>query len=288
MADSNKNFFPNKELEDKNAIIDRKVKDIMSQINEKLDIEAITTQADEKIEEINETLVEKGLIEPDLLTSDERSYVNTLPADYKDSTLRYLDIFRDNPDVVKDYISVVQKYGSVKAAKEAGESNILLYPNKRLKFVADNPDLFSEGTLDRLTAFELQGAKSYDLAYREDDIAKLKQKEYYEKTSTKIVSGLVEPVLDTTREVTKFAALLVDAVGPENASSALAYIENNWPKADDIQYPNKSRPFDQDSAIQELTDELTQFGIDTYLGGRIIKSFGAISKKVFQELLKKL
>jgi hypothetical protein len=42
MADSNKNFFPNKEQEDKNAIIDRKVKDIMSQINEKLDIEAIS------------------------------------------------------------------------------------------------------------------------------------------------------------------------------------------------------------------------------------------------------
>ena len=145
MADSNKNFFPNKELEDQNAIIDRKVKEIMSQINEKLDLETITKQADEKIEKINETLVEKGLIEPDLLTADERSYVNTLPADYKDNTLRYLDIFRDNPDVVKDYISVVQKYGSVKAAKEAGESNILLYPNKRLKFVADNPDLFSEG-----------------------------------------------------------------------------------------------------------------------------------------------
>ena len=288
MADSTKNFFPDKELEDKNAIIDRKVKEIMSQINEKLDLETITKQADEKIEQINETLVEKGLIEPDLLTSDERSYVNTLPADYKDSTLRYLDIFRDNPDVVKDYISVVQKYGSIKAAKEAGESNILLYPNKRLKFVADNPDLFSEGTLDRLTAFELQGAKSYDLAYREDDIAKLKQKEYYGKTSTKIVSGLVEPVLDTTREVTKFAALLVDAVGPENAPSALAYIENNWPKADDIQYPNKSRPFDQDSAIQELTDELTQFGIDTYLGGRILKSFGAISKKVFPGTTKKI
>ena len=207
MAESNKTFFPDKEQEDKNAIIDRKVKEIMSQINEKLDLETITKQADEKIEKINETLVEKGLIEPDLLTADERSYVNTLPADYKDNTLRYLDIFRDNPDVVKDYISVVQKYGSIKAAKEAGESNILLYPNKRLKFVADNPDLFSEGTVDRLTAFELQGAQSYDLAYREDDIAKLKQKEYYGKTSTKIVSGLVEPVLDTSREVTKFAAL---------------------------------------------------------------------------------
>ena len=128
MAD--KNTFPDKELEDKNLIIERKVNEIMSQINEKLDLESITKQADEKVEQINETLIEKGLIEPDLLSSDERSYVNTLPADYKDNTLRYLDIFRDNPDVVKDYISVIQKYGSIKAAKEAGESNILLYPNK--------------------------------------------------------------------------------------------------------------------------------------------------------------
>jgi len=288
MADSNKNFFPNKELEDKNAILDRKVEEIMSQINEKLDLESITKQADEKVETINQKLIEEGLMEPDLLSTQERSYVNTLPADYKDSTLRYLDIFRDNPDVVKDYISVVQKYGSIKAAKEAGESNILLYPNKRLKFVADNPELFSEKTVDRLTAFELQGAKSYDLAYREDEIAKAKQKEYYGKTSTKIISGLVEPVLDTTREITRWAAMLVDAVGPDNAINALEYIENNWPRADDIQYPNKSQPFNQDSAIQELTDELTQFGIDTFLGGRIIKGFGYVAKKAAPGTTKKI
>ena len=288
MADSNKNFFPDKELEDKNAILDRKVEEIMSQINEKLDLESITKKAEEKVETINQTLIDEGLMEPDLLSSQERSYVNTLPQDYKDSTLRYLDIFRDNPDVVKDYISIVQKYGSVKAAKEAGESNILLYPNKRLKFVADNPELFSEGTVDRLTAFELQGAKSYDLAYREDEIAKAKQKEYYGKTSTKIISGLAEPVLDTGREITRWAAMLVDAVGPDNAVNALDYIENNWPRADDIQYPNKSQPFNQDSAIQELTDELTQFGIDTFLGGKIIKGFGVVAKKAFPGTVKKV
>jgi hypothetical protein len=288
MADSNKNFFPDKELEDKNAILDRKVEEIMSQINEKLDLESITKQADETVETINQKLIEEGLMEPDLLSSQERNYVNTLPQDYKDSTLRYLDIFRDNPDVVKDYISVVQKYGSVKAAKEAGESNILLYPNKRLKFVADNPELFSEGTVDRLTAFELQGAKSYDLAYREDEIAKAKQKEYYGKTSTKIISGLAEPFLDTGREITRWAAMLVDAVGPDNAVNALEYIENNWPRADDIQYPNKSQPFNQDSAIQELTDELTQFGIDTFLGGKIIKGFGYVAKKAAPGTTKKI
>ena len=78
-------------------------------------------------------------------------------------------------------------------------------------------------------------------------------------SSTKIISGLAEPVLDTGREITRWAAMLIDAVGPDNAVNALDYIENNWPRADDIQYPNKSQPFNQDSAIQELTDELTQF-----------------------------
>ena len=94
MADPNKNFFPDKELEDKNAILDRKVEEIMSQINEKLDLESITKQADEQVETINQKLIDEGLMEPDLLSSQERSYVNTLPQDYKDSTLRYLDIFR--------------------------------------------------------------------------------------------------------------------------------------------------------------------------------------------------
>ena len=82
--------------------------------------------------------------------------------------------------------------------------------------------------------------------------------------------------------------MLVDAVGPDNAVNALDYIENNWPRADDIQYPNKSQPFNQDSAIQELTDELTQFGIDTFLGGRIIKGFGSIAKKVAPGTTKKI
>ena len=284
MAESNKNFFPDLEKEK----IDKQVKETLEQIKKDLNLDAIKSEIETDLEINKQKLVEEGLIKPDALTTSERSYVNTLPQDYKDNTLRYLDIFRDNPDVVKDYISVVQKYGSIKAAKEAGESNILLYPNKRLKFVADNPELFTEKTLDRLTAFELQGSKSYDLAYREDEIAKAKQKEYYGKTSTKIISGFAEPVLDTGREITRWAAMLVDAVGPDNAVNALDYIENNWPRADDIQYPNKSQPFNQDSAIQELTDELTQFGIDTFLGGKILKGFGFIAKKAMPGTTKKV
>ena len=60
MAD--KNTFPDKELEDKNLIIERKVNEIMSQINEKLDLESITKQADEKVEQINKVGRESVLL----------------------------------------------------------------------------------------------------------------------------------------------------------------------------------------------------------------------------------
>lgn len=82
--------------------------------------------------------------------------------------------------------------------------------------------------------------------------------------------------------------MLVDAVGPERAESALDYIENNWPKADDYQYPNKLKPFAQDSFLQNMADELTQFGIDTFLGGRILKSFSFIAKKAMPGQTKKI
>ena len=71
-----------------------------------------------------------GLSEPDLLSSENRKYVNTLPSDYKNKALRYLDIFRENPEVVSEYLDTLKKFGNEKAAKDAGATNILFYPNK--------------------------------------------------------------------------------------------------------------------------------------------------------------
>ena len=58
------------------------------------------------------------LIKGDVLSSDERNYVNSLPSDYKKKAELYLDIFRDIPELVKDYLTTLKQFGSEKAAKE--------------------------------------------------------------------------------------------------------------------------------------------------------------------------
>ena len=282
MADPN--AFPNKELEDLNKKIEDKVKGIL----DNLDLGTINTTIKEKLKDVNETLVEKGIIEPDVLETDERKYVNTLPTDYKNKALRYLDIFRENPEIVKDYLKVLQEFGSEKKAKEAGSNNVLLYPNKISKFLKNNADVFSEATDERWNYFYKSGAHDYDLKVREDDWAKRYQKEWLGKTRTKISLGVTEAGMDSARQFSKLIAQVIDAVGPENANSAVAYIEENWPKADDYSYPNKLRPFDQDSAIQDITDSLTQFGIDWYTGKRLVKFMGAGFKKVAPKTYQKI
>ena len=78
----------------------------------------------------------------------------------------------------------------------------------------------------------------------------------------------------------------------ENAASAVEWIEANWPKADDIKYPNKLSPFAQESIFQELVEGLAQFGIDVFLGGRVLKAFkwsiGKVAPGWFKETTKQL
>ena len=276
MADSN--ALPNKESED----LDTRIKTRMNEIREKLEASGIQERVKEKMAIISEKY------NPDVLSKENRKYVNTLPSDYKNKALRYLDIFRENPEVVSEYLTTLKQFGSEKDAKEAGATNILFYPSKILAHLSKNPEQFSEETLKRQTAFDLQGGSIYDIAYREDDIGKKKQKEHYGKTSTKIISGLAETGYDTMRSISAVIAKLVDAVGPENAKSAVEYIENNLPRADDITYPNKTKPWDQDSAIQEITKELAQFGVDIFLGGKVVKAFGWGAKKVAPGTIKKI
>ena len=116
---------------------------------------------------------------------------------------------------------------------------MIFYPSKILKHISDNPEIFDEETVKRQAAFDLQGASIYDITYREDDYGRKKQKEYYGRTSTKFLSGLTEPVLDTTRAITKTLLEVASAVGSDNAADAVAYLEANWPRADDMTYPNK-------------------------------------------------
>ena len=282
MADPN--AFPNKEQEDVDAKIDKKIKGILDNI----DWKSIDQRIDTRLEGVNTKLEELGLIEPDALGDEDRSYVNTLPSDYKNKALRYLDIFRENPDLVKDYLQTLKQFGSEKKAKDAGSNNVLLYPNKISKFLKENADVFNEDTEERWNYFYKIGAHDYDIKVREDDQGRKYQKEWLGKFRTKASLGITEAGMDSTRSFSKLIAQVIDKVGPDNAKSAVDWIEANWPKADEYSYPNKLRPFDQDSAIQNLADNLTQFGIDLYMGKALIKVMGFGVAKVAPKTFKKI
>jgi len=143
MADPN--AFPNKDTEDLDAKIDQKIKNVLS----KIDWDKIDISIDEKLKGVDEKLKSLGLIDPDLLSEEDRKYVNTLPSDYKNKALRYLDIFRDNPEVVSEYLTTLKQFGNEKDAKEAGATNVLFYPNKILAHLSKNPEKFSEETVTR-------------------------------------------------------------------------------------------------------------------------------------------
>jgi len=271
MADPN--AFPNKELEDLNAQIKKKVENVLKNI----DTDSINQKIKTKLEELNLPTSTTEVGDDEVWTGatfiPNKKYVNALPSDYKEKIYRYYDIFRENPEVVSEYVSILQKFGNEKDAKEAGTDNVLFYPNKVLTHISNNPEKFSEDTQTRWFTYTnpLQGSDSYDLAYRQDKIGKKKQFEHYGKTSTKIISGLAETGYETIRGLAGTIAKVIDAVGPENAKSAVEYIQNNLPRADEITYPNKSRPFDQESIIQDITHEVSQFAVDVYLAGKLIK-----------------
>jgi len=274
MADA----FPDKEQEDRDTRIKRRI----DEIRERIESSGVKERIQKRIDEITQKY------SPDILSSSDRTYVNSLSLDYKNKVLRYVDIFRENPDLVTEYLQTLKQFGTEKKAKESGATNVLFYPNKVKKFLKEHADIFTEGTDERWNYYYHAGAHDYDIKVREDKWARKYQKEWLGKWTTKASLGISEAGMDSARSFSKLIAQVIDKVGPENAKSAVEYIEANWPKADDYSYPNKLRPFDQDSAMQNLIDEVTQFGIDIYTGGRLVKLMGAGFKKVAPGQFKKL
>jgi len=313
MADA----FPNKEQEDADKQIQKKILDITDLIKKRkeaaglsgdsnIDIEAIIKKRKEDAGLTGESEVDiKAIIDQrkrdagievtetvdeNKLSPENDSWLKTQDFKYRDNVSRYLDIFRNNTDFVEEYIEVLKKFGTIKAAKEAGATELLLYPHKVLKHISDNPEIFDEDTLTRWFVFTnpLQGANIYDIAYREDKIGRAKQKLYYGKKTNKILSGVAEASYSSMRGIAKTIALVADRVGPENARSAVAWIEENWPQAEEVTYPNKTQPWTQDSTLQHLSEGVAQFGIDIVLGRKLIKAFGWGFKKVAPGYFKKI
>ena len=125
MADA----FQNIDLEQINKDVEKKVKGIL----DNLDLESINERVKEKLSTIEALKTEDKF-------SSERTYINALPETYKEKTLRYIDVFRDHPEIVQDYIKAIKEWGTEKDAKKAGSTAELLYPSKLLTKVLKNPE----------------------------------------------------------------------------------------------------------------------------------------------------
>ena len=269
MADA----FPNVEQEQINQNIEKKIDNILTNIGTESVYERVLKRLEDK--KLNKGKTEstydrvlKRLKDKDSEVDpfgDDRSYINALPKTYKDKTLRYIDIFRDNPEVVQDYIAAIKEFGTEKRAIEAGSTAELLYPNKLLTKVLKEPAYEKDAKRFFMVMNPLQGDTIYDLSLRQDDVGLLKQKEYEDKFSTKIIGGITDAFQGTVRELTKSIGSLVD-MGLD--TNSLAHIEANWPEA------QKS-----EEGMRALSESMAQFGIDYFLGGKILKGFGWVAKR---------
>ena len=213
MADA----FQNIDLEQINKDVEKKVKNIL----DNLDLESIDQRVKEKLSTIE-------ALKTDDKFSSERTYINALPETYKEKTLRYIDVFRDHPEIVQDYIKAIKEWGTEKDAKKAGSTAELLYPSKLLTKVLKNPEYEQDARRFFMIMNPMQGNEIYDLSVRADEKGLLKQKEYEDKFSTKMIGGVTDAFQGSVKEVSKTVARLVD-MGLNTQS--LAYIEENWPEA---------------------------------------------------------
>src|SRR5210317_857666 len=235
------------------------LKSVINDVVNNVGTQNINKETQEDIKELNPDSV----VENKLPTSELKSFVRSLPENEKDDVLRYLDIFRNNNAPVVSYIEDIKKYGSVKKAKEAGATSGLLNPNKFLKDFSKEGD---EEDLKRFTSNLILGNEIYDVSKRDDFVGQQKQKKYLNKKTTKAMRGMGMAAEESARETFRTLAAMTDA---GFNTEMLDFLEQNWPEVE------KSR-----QGVEQLAEDLTQFGISIYGGKKILNLFGKLSKKV--------
>ena len=210
-----------------------------------------------------------------VLTNEEKKYISTINDDEQYSkALRYLDIFKENPQLVTAYNEAIKEHGSEEAARDAGNTALLLYPNKVLAEYKTNEKLKNDGA--RFLQYYMQGGNSYDVTIRSDKYGDLAKKEYLSKTSTKIMQGTALAMESSARGTALTLASIVDRV-PGFDTNMLSFIEERWPEA------QASR-----DGIERLAEDLTQFGISLASGKTLLKLGGKIFGKVAPGTTKKI
>ena len=251
------------EKQKQDELVQKLIQDTLKQV----DTDKINPEAKDSIKSFNPDLIGENK----LPTTELKNYVRSLPTKEKDKVLRYIDIFRNDITPVVEYINDIRKYGTEKEAKKQGATSGLLNPNKYLKEFSKTGD---EEDLERLTINLIQGDFPYDVTIRNDIVGQQRKKEYMSKKTTKAMRGVGIAMEESARNATRTVAAMVD-LGFD--TDMLSYLENRWPEVE------KSR-----QGIEQLSEDLTQFGISVVAGKKILKGFGSLAKKFAPNTTRKI
>ena len=194
---------------------------------------------------------------PSAVLSDEyRSFVDELPGDVQNEVDRYLNIFKNDPTPV---IQFLDEY------KKDGYSDYFDRSVFSLRDIADKDDL------NRFSDFKYLGGNQYDAMYRQDaagDIARTKIKESkLFQTFAGPTHGLYTGVRGTAELVGALSDLYLDTETLDNIQKVLPEININ-----DIYGPDAG-------GIAKFTSLLTQYGTGFAVAQKVAKKlFGNVAK----------
>ena len=204
---------------------------------------------------------------PSAVLSDEyRSFVDELPGDVQNEVDRYLNVFKNDPTPVIQFLDEYKKDGY----SEYFDRSVF-----SLRDVADKDDL------NRFSDLKYLGPNQYDAMYRQDaagDIARTKIKESkLFQTVAGPTHGLYTGIRGTTELVAALSDLYLDTETLDNVQKVLPEIDIN-----DIYGPDAG-------GIAKFTSLLTQYGTGFAVAQKVAKKlFGNVAKtKLANKVAKK-
>ena len=152
-------------LTEGNVSYNTPVTDILKEVKENT-----VPSVEEKIKDASteEYLVEekKDYSKHSVLSNDEVNYINNIKSDkQRNDIMRLKDIFRDNPQIVSEYLDAIKQHGSAEKAKEAGSKAALIQGYGYLFNLAkNNPSLRED--VKRYGLLKLYNNQSINFAHR--------------------------------------------------------------------------------------------------------------------------
>jgi len=201
-----------------------------------------------------------------ILDENYKDFVEELPAEVQLDVDRYLNIFRNDPTPVIEFLDEYKKEGYSEYFKDS----------KNFSDIADKKDM------GRYADFNMMGKGAYDALYRKDDAGDKARKKVME---SKLVQaslgpghGIYTAARGTAELVSALSDLYLDTETLDNVQKALPEID-----LDEV-YGNEA------GGVAKFTSILTQYGTGFALAQKIAKKVigKAVSTKLAQKTAKNL